>query len=270
MSLDPLVLWGVALLAILYVRGARTLGRLDPLRVASFFAGLAVVLVALVSPLDAMADQLFLAHMVQHLLLLMVAVPLLLLGAPAIPLARGLPRAMRAQLLRPFSPEGPLHPVVRVFANPLVSLGLYIGLLSLWHIPALYDAALEDRAIHALEHLTYLFIATLFWTQVIDPYPFRASLRYPVRIPYLFVATAHNTVLGGILSFAEPTLYSYYARLPERLFGISPIADQQWGGVIMWVPGGMVHLVAISFVFAAWLNSEDRSDLQSRPLPDHA
>ncbi len=228
-----------------------------------------MILVALVSPLASLAEQLFLAHMVQHLLLIMVAVPLVLLGAPTLLLVRGLPRALRSALLRPFTRPGALNPLLALLANPVLALAVYVVLLTLWHLPTLYDAALESEPVHVLEHLTFLAIALLFWSQVIDPYPFHSPLRYPLRIVLLFVATAHNTVLGGILSFAEPTLYAHYAKLAARPFGISAIADQQSGGAIMWVPGGMVHLVAISFVFAAWLNSEDTPDLESRPLPNH-
>ncbi len=269
--LDPLVVLGVALAAVLYARGATSLGRVDLARAAAFYAGLVTSVVALVSPLATLAERLFLAHMVQHLLLIMVAVPLLLLGAPALPLLRGLPRETRAFLLRPFTRSGALHRVTALLANPLVALGVYVVLLSAWHLPALYDAALESEAVHVLEHVSFLAIALLFWLQVIDPHPFRAPLRHPFRIVYLFVATAHNTVLGGVLSFADRALYPYYASLLERPFGIAVLSDQQSGGAIMWVPGGMVHLVAISLVFAAWLNSEDRIDeVQSRRLPDHA
>ena len=256
--------------AYAYGRGIRSLERVDVPRAIAFYAGLLTILVALISPLASLAEQLFLAHMVQHLLLIMVAVPLLLLGGPTIPLVRGLPRPLRSWLLRPFTRPGALHPLVGLLSNPIVALGVYVVLLSLWHLPTLYDAALESAPVHALEHLTFLAIAFLFWAQVIDPYPFHAPLRYPLRIVYLFLATAHNTALGGILSFADPTLYPYYANLAVRPFGLSAIADQQAGGAIMWVPGGMVHLAGISFVFAAWLNSEDRSSqLESRPLPDH-
>lgn len=267
--LDPLVLLGVGLLAALYARGLSRARIAHPgARAAAFYAGLATVLMALVSPLAAMAHELFLAHMVQHLLLLMAAVPLALVGAPLSPLLLGLPAAVRAQAVRPLAGARAIHRVIGLLANPVVSLGVYVVVLSLWHLPTLYDAALESEPLHVLEHLCFVAIALLFWTQVIDPVPLRAALGYPLRIVYLFVATAHNTVLGGILSFAEPTLYAYYAARPERLFGIDPVSDQQWGGGIMWVPGGMVHLAAISLVFAAWLNAEERRGLESRPLPD--
>jgi cytochrome c oxidase assembly factor CtaG len=265
---DPFVILGLALAAVLYWRGARAV-RLAPSRVATFYAGLLTIALALLSPLATLSEQLFLAHMIQHLLLIMVAVPLVLLGAPAVPLARGLPREVRAVYLVPLARSRAWHTLARVATNPLVAFGAYIGLLTVWHLPALYDAAVQDAVIHALEHFTFLAIALLFWSQVIDPSPFRAPLRHPLRIVYLFVATAHNTALGGILAFADPSLYPYYAGLATRPFGISAAFDQQAGGAIMWVPGGMVHLIAISFVFAAWLSAEDRADVSSRALPDH-
>ena len=268
-SLDPVVLAGLAALALLFARGwARMRPQPHAWRALAFYSGLATIFVALISPLAALAEELFLAHMVQHLLLIMVAIPLLLLGTPSLVLLQGLPRAARPRAVRPLARQRALRAVLRVVSNPLVSLGTYITLLSLWHVPAWYDAALASAPVHALEHATFLLIATLFWGQVIDPEPWRAPLAHPLRIVYLFVATAHNTLLGGILSFAEPTLYAY-GTLATRPFDLSAAADQQWGGIIMWVPGGMVHLVAISLVFAVWLAAEDRpSRLESRPLHD--
>ena len=268
MHLDPLVILGLLLAAAVYARGMRAV-RVAPWRAASFYGGLLIVALSLLSPLATLAEQSFLAHMSQHLLLIMVAVPLLLLGGPVVPLARGLPREIRTVYLVPIARSRPWHVIAGLLMNPLIALGTYVVLLTLWHAPPLYDAAVTDATLHALEHFTFIAIAILFWLQVIDPYPFHSPLRYPLRIVYLFVATAHNTALGGILSFADSSLYPYYANLASRPFGLSAEVDQQAGGALMWVPGGMVHLIAISFVFAAWLNAEDRADVSSRALPDH-
>ena len=268
MHLDPLVILGITLSAVVYWRGTRAV-RLETWRVWSFYAGLLVIAAALISPLATLAEQLFLAHMIQHLLLIMVGVPLMLLGAPSVPLARGLPREIRTVYFVPLARSRFVHAIARLLRNPIVALGTYVVLLTAWHVPPLYDAAVENAVIHALEHFTFIAIAIVFWLQVIDPLPFRSPLSYPLRIVYLFVATAHNTALGGILAFADPTLYPYYANLVTRPFGVSAGFDEQAGGAIMWVPGGMVHLIAISFAFAAWLNAEDRADVSSRALPDH-
>ncbi len=283
----------LGVLAYLYARGWRAREPHARLRALAFAMGLTLVLVALSPPVHDLADKLFLAHMLQHLVLIMVAVPLVLLGAPLGPVLRGLPPAARLRLQRSLAHGGVLRRVVDAATQPLIALGTYVVLLSVWHLPALYGAALESEALHVLEHVSFVLGALVFWAQVIDPAPFRARLSYPLRIVYLFVATAHNTALGGILSFAEPTLYRHYASLDTRLWGIPPLTDQQWGGILMWVPGGMVHLVAISLVFMLWLSAEDRADLrwaspaqpdegaigraseageardlQSRPLPD--
>lgn len=268
MHFDPLVLVGLSLAAIVYWRGIQGV-RVAPARVAAFYLGLSTVGLALLSPLATLAEQLFLAHMVQHLLLIMVAVPLILLGGPVVPFGRGVPREVRNAYVVPVARSKVRHRLAGLFANPLVALGAYVSLLTLWHMPGLYDAAVNDAVIHALEHITFLAIALLFWLQVIDPFPFASPLRYPLRIVYLFIATAHNTALGGILSFADPNLYPYYANLVTRPLDLTASVDLQAGGVIMWVPGGMVHLIAISFVFAAWLGAEDRADVSSRALPDH-
>ncbi|OLC56006.1 MAG: hypothetical protein AUH85_07795 [Chloroflexi bacterium 13_1_40CM_4_68_4] len=268
LHLDPLVILGLALAAIVYWRGTRVV-RVAAWRPAAFYAGLLIIGAALISPLATLAEQLFLAHMVQHLLLIMVGAPLLLLGGPAVVLSRGLPREIRTVYFVPLARSRLGHAFARLAMNPLIALGAYVVFLTAWHLPPLYDAAVADAVVHALEHFTFIAIAILFWLQVIDPYPFHSPLRYPLRIVYLFVATAHNTALGGILSFADPSLYPYYANLATRPFGLTAAVDQQAGGAIMWVPGGMVHLVAISFVFAAWLSAEDRADVSSRALPDH-
>lgn len=250
--------------AALYARGWRVRDDHAIPRAFAFYAALALVFVALSSPVETLAEELFLVHMVQHLVLVMVAAPLLLLGAPLGPVLRGLPRGLRDLVQPALARGGLLRAVADIATQPLVALATYVAVLSVWHLPALYDAALASEALHVAEHATFVLAALLFWAQVIDPLPFKAPLPYPLRIVYLFVATAHNTVLGGILSFAEPTLYAWYAARPERFWGIAPAADQQWGGVIMWVPGGMVHLIAISVVFALWLAAEDRSAVSSR------
>jgi cytochrome c oxidase assembly factor CtaG len=244
----------------------RSRPRLPWWRAVSFYAGLITLFVALVSPIASLAHELFLVHMVQHLLMIMVGIPLVLLGAPGLPLLQGMPRPVRGEIVRPLARQRWLRGVMRLLTNPLVALAAYVALLTLWHLPPLYDYALVHRWAHELEHVTFLAIGALFWGQVIDPVPWRAPLAHPLRIVYLFVATAHNTILGGILSFAEGPLYTYYVQRADRLFGVSAAADQQWGGIIMWVPGGMVHLLAISVVFALWLASEDRP-VESRPSP---
>lgn len=269
---EPLIVAGVAIAAFWYWMGATEV-RMARWRVASYYAGLALILVALVSPLATAAEQLFVAHMLQHIVLVMFAAPLVLLGAPAVPFARGLPRAVRDVTVRPLARSRVFHAAVALLTDPLVALGLYVVLLSGWHVPALYDAAANDTVVHALEHLTFIFISLLFWNQVIDPYPFRARLGHPLRIVLLFFATVQGSALGAVLAFSGQPLYAHYAAITERPFGLTAVTDQQAGGALMWVLGGILYLAAISLVFAAWMNSEDRAeprgDVSSPALQRH-
>ncbi len=195
--------------------------------------------------------------MVQHMLLTVVAAPLLLLGQPVRPLLRGLPASLRRGVVRPLARARPIRAVLHLLRRPLVAGAWYVGGLYFWHIPLFYDAALEDQTLHLVEHAYFLVTALLFWSCVIDPEPFRATLPYPARIPYLLLAgAAQNTILGGLLAFSSRLLYAYYAGRPER-FGVDGVSDQRIGGTIMWVPGDIIFLVAASFAFFLWLETEE-------------
>jgi cytochrome c oxidase assembly factor CtaG len=243
---------------LLYVIGVRRMRRPWPVwRTGLFFLGLAAVLGALGPPIDELATQLFSVHMVQHMLLTVAAAPLLLLGAPIRPLLRGLPRIVRAAIVRPLARARPIRALVHLLRHPLIAGALYVGGLYAWHVPALYDAALADDRIHLAEHAWFFTSALLFWSVVIDPAPFRGTLGFAARLPYLLVAgAAQNTVLGGLLSFSTRLLYGAYARTPER-FGLDPVTDQRIGGAVMWVIGDLVFLAAASVSFFLWLAEEE-------------
>jgi cytochrome c oxidase assembly factor CtaG len=228
-------------------------------RTALFFLGLAALLAALASPIDSNASVSFTVHMVQHMLLTVVAPPLLMLGAPIRPLLRGLPAVVRAAVVRPLARAHAVRALVHLLRHPLVAAALYVGGLYAWHVPGPYDAALADARVHVLEHVWFFFSALLFWGVVIDPEPFRATLGYGARLPYLLVmGAAQNTVLGGILAFTTRPLYTAYAGLSDTgLFGFDQVTDQRVGGAIMWVAGDFVFLAAASFAFFLWLAEEE-------------
>lgn len=231
-------------------------------RGALFLLGLAAIVVALLSPIDALAEDLFSVHMVQHMLLMVVGAPLLLLGAPIVPLLRGMPRSWRTGVVRPIARSPAVRAALHLLRHPLVAGALYVGGLYAWHVPALYDAALLDERIHVAEHVWFLATALLFWSCVIDPEPFRATLPYPARIPYLLLAgAAQNTILGGLLSFSSRLLYTAYEGRPER-HGIDALVDQRVGGAVMWVPGDLIFLGAASAAFFLWLETEEREQLR--------
>ena len=197
--------------------------------------------------------------MVQHMLLLVVAAPLLLAGAPVRPLLRGLPLAVRRSVIRAVARNTAFRGLVHVVRHPLVAAALYVIGLYAWHVPALYDAALDHPAIHVVEHLWFFTTALIFWSVVIDPVPFRATLPYAARIPFLLlVGAAQNTILGGLLAFSDRVYYSHYA-ITALTYGVDPVSDQRMGGAVMWVPGDLIFLTAASFSFFLWLQSEEQA-----------
>ena len=231
---------------------------------ALFFLGLGAFIAALAPPIDGEAAIFFSWHMVQHMLLTVVAAPLLMLGAPIRPLLRGLPAWVRGRVVRPLARARTVRTFVHLLRHPLVAAALYVGGLYAWHVPNLYDAALVDARVHLIEHAWFFFSALIFWSVVIDPEPFRATLGYGARLPYLLVlGAAQNTVLGGILSFSSRLLYTAYAGVSDTtVFAMDRVTDQRVGGAIMWVVGDFVFLAAASVAFFLWLAEEE--EMQKR------
>ncbi|HXR28056.1 MAG TPA: cytochrome c oxidase assembly protein [Solirubrobacteraceae bacterium] len=260
-SFDPPLALVIAL-GLLYALGS---GRtLTPQRTraaqrwrgASFYASLAVLAIALSSPLDRLSERLFWAHMVQHVLLLMVAAPLLVLARPWIRLWRALPLDWRAPLARGIGLGGhaaPLRAASRTLGRPAVSFVLFSGVLLVWHVPAMFDATLTSSALHALEHTLFLATALLFWKQVIPSPPLHAPLSPPQRVLYLVGAMIVSWVLAVVLALAPHPLYDFYAQQAGRPGGISALADQQLAAGIMWVPGSITFVIVIFAYVHRWL-----------------
>jgi cytochrome c oxidase assembly factor CtaG len=246
---------------VAYARGVRRMKRRRwPVwRTGVFFLGIATLLLALAPALEAIAADLFSVHMLQHVLLTMVAPPLLFIGEPVRPLLLGLPDVVRARVVRPLARSGSVRGLVHFLRHPLVAVVLFVGGVYLWHWPPLYDAAVEDARIHVLEHAHFFGAAMLFWSVVIDPLPFRGTLPYAARIIYLLLAgAAQNTLLGGILSFSTRLLYPHYAERTVR-YGLDALTDQRIGGALMWVVGDAVFLLGVSLAFFRWLAHEEET-----------
>ncbi len=250
---DPTLITAILVSAVLYLVGWRSLGRRDPdrsvlagWRPVCFLGGLAVIWLALLSPLAAYDDVLFFMHMIEHLLLVMVAAPLLLLGAPMLPFLWALPRGIRIGLGRLFAP-GPLQELFSALTNPLVAVTLYCGVLAVWHIPTFYDEAQGHTIVHDLEHVIFLGTALLFWWPVIHPAGGRRRLSYAAGIVYFLPPMMVGSLIGALLTFAGHPLYATYEEAP-RVWGISVLQDQQLAGLIMWVPGGLAFAVPV-FIF---------------------
>ncbi|MEO8745146.1 MAG: cytochrome c oxidase assembly protein [Candidatus Dormiibacterota bacterium] len=255
---EPAVLIGVEVAAVLYVVGG--IGhRADRWRSIAFWAALLTILVALQSPLEMLARQLFWIHMVQHLLLMVVAAPLLAVASPWTRMWRALPLRLRRGIARPvfLNPRfAPVRWAYRRLSNPAVVWFLAAGNLWLWHLPAIYDLTLRNHLVHHVEHTLFLALGIAFWAQVIDQYPFRSRLSSLERAAYVFGAMIQSWVLAAVLSFATAPFYAY-ALLAVRPGGISAFTDQQLGGGMMWVPGSITYSIAfVAFLFR-WLADEE-------------
>ncbi|MFV0338598.1 MAG: cytochrome c oxidase assembly protein [Chthoniobacterales bacterium] len=245
--------------AIFYFRGWLRLRRILPLRYSAwrlvfFWGGLLVLYASVASPLDAFASLLLQAHMVQHLLLTMLAPPLLLLGNPLVPLLRGLPRNWARNGVAPLLNWRPLKRLGRFLIAPPFALGLFMLSNIVWHIPRFYDAALASNSLHEFEHASFFLTALLFWWPIVEPWPFRASWPRWTMIPYLILADLQNTLLGGFLSFYNGILYETY-RLAPRISGVSAAADQSAAGALMWVLGSMAYFIPAGVIAFKFLSS---------------
>jgi putative membrane protein len=211
-------------------------------RLAAFLVGVVSLWIAIGSPLEAFDDVSLSVHMTQHLLLMAVAPPLILMGAPTLPLLRGLPRAIRrtaGRLLR----CRPAQWFGRVLSDPAVCWIAASVTLIAWHIPAAFELALHSDSWHKLEHASFFATSLMFWWPVIQPFP--GVARWPSwSIPlYLFLATLPGGGLGAFLTFCDRVLYPTYAAAP-MIFKVSPLDDQVFAGALMWVLGTFVYMVA--------------------------
>ena len=249
---DPWPLTLILLTAIIYIWGWQKLRHQMPVRfgasrLISFLAGLAVIIIAIASPLDAFASLLLVAHMIQHLLLLMVAPPLILYGAPYLPILRGLLSRVLKHGAGPFLASPGLQKFGRRVTHPLVCLFAFSITSLTWHLPKFYELALSSPFWHEVEHLCFLGAALLFWWPVVQPWPSRAEWPRWAMIPYLFLADFQNTALAAFLIFCDRVVYPSYAVAP-RLLNLSPLDDQAAAGAVMWVPGSIVFLIPIGLI----------------------
>jgi putative membrane protein len=260
----PIFLIGSLLLTwTMYVRGWLAIGRTRPeqfpvWRMGSFLLGLAVIGVAIASPLDGFADVLLSAHMVEHLLLMSFAPPLLLLGCPVVPLFRGLPRPVLVHVVGPLVRLTALRRFGDWLITPLVAwLAMNLMFLA-WHVPAAYDFALGNERWHNVEHLCFLGSSILFWWPILRPWPSRGLYSGWLLLVYLVMADIVNTLLSAFLAFCDRPVYGYYLKTPNP-FGISPLSDQRAGAVVMWVIGSVIFLVPAAVLTFRLLQGETRN-----------
>jgi cytochrome c oxidase assembly factor CtaG len=262
-SIPAAATFALLLTAIIYLRGWWLLRRarvpfVPAWRAASFLLGLLAVSVALASPLDTFSAFLITAHMLQHMLLMMVAPPLLLLGAPLIPLVRGLPLFATREFVGPFLNWHVAQRVGRTLISFWMALVLMGGVMFAWHTPRLYELALGSSAWHEFEHACFFVVSLVFWWPVVQPWPSQPHAPRWMVVPYLLIADVENTVLSAILVFSDRVIYPSYSAMP-RLFGFPAQHDQAASGAIMWVLGSVAFLIPAVVIVVQWLSGTRRA-----------
>jgi len=267
---DPLPWIGIVLAITLYLAAVRIVDRAHPAnpvprrRIAAWLAGVAVVALALVSAVHIYAGSLFTVHMVQHLLLAMVAPPLLALGAPMTLTLRAASVNVRRSILLPVLHSWP----VKAISWPPVGWTFFAVVMWATHFSPLYNAALENQALHSAEHLLYLIAGVLFWWPVIGADPIRWRLSPIARMAYLAAQMPFNTAVGLAIYYAPTILYPHYALL-GRTWGPDPLTDQQVAGIVMWGLGDVILLGAVVLAIEAWLRADEKRSRRTRERATH-
>jgi len=236
----------LAVTGLIYVRGFRRIRRTRPAqfpawRLWTFLGGLLALFVAVSSPLDTFSESLLFMHMAQHFVLMSIAPPLIIFGAPVVPMLRGLPRRV-IRLLRPLFVTRALPAAGRFLTRPRVAwLAMAVSYV-VWHVPSAYEFALSSENWHNCEHACFFFSNLLFWWPIIRPWPTRASFSPWLLVPYLLLMQGVNTIVSAFLCFSGRLLYPSYASIP-RPFGLSALNDQVAAGAFMWICGTMVYVI---------------------------
>lgn len=259
-TFEPVVLIPLLVAAALYARGVDAVWRragtgrgIKRAQAAAFGAGMAVMLIAQVTPLAAMGAALFSAHMTQHVLIMGVAAPLLVLGAPGVAFAWAVPQGALRQLRSSVLHQPAFRAVVAALSIPVVAWLLHASAIWIWHVPALYSRSIESSLAHALQHGSFFATAMLFW------WVLRRRALHAIGVIYLFITAVHSSLLGAVLVFEGAPLYAPYLE-SAGLWGMSALHDQQLGGLIMWVPAGLIYLAAALALVASLLR-----DSRARP-----
>jgi putative membrane protein len=264
-NLDPVLLGGLLLAAWAFWRGQTSGPRrpVDSWRARCFSGALVALGLALLSPLDALSGSLASAHMVQHLLLLLVAAPLLALSAPSSAILRGSPLALRRASGRWRRRLGLTHGNLGVLRHPAAVWLLSVGVVWFWHAAAPYDATLDNQLLHVLEHASFLVTAVLFW-QVVVGVRGAARVSGGLGVLLVFAMAMQCVFLSVLLTFARTPWYSGYAATTAP-WGLDPLTDQRLAGVIMWIPAGVIYLVVALALLVTWIRATEREMSRSEP-----
>ena len=250
----PDIFFGLLLLQTAYMLGVGPLRKrygwadsVDSRHVFQFTAGIVLLFLALHSPLHDLADNyLFTAHMVQHMLMILAAAPLLIMGTPG-------------WLLRPLLSPPLVAKVASVLTRPLVAFLVFNGSLAFWHLEPLFDSALNNHGVHVVEHLSFIFTGLIVWWPILSPMHEFPRLNYPGQMLYLFLLSFLPAVLGAFITFTKGIMYPLYAEAP-RVYDISPILDQQMAGLLMKTLGAVVYIAILIVIFFKWYSEEEEKD----------
>ena len=265
-SFEPGVVLGLGLASCIYGIGITRLYReagrervLNRWHLAAFVAGMLILFLALCSPLDAIADQLFSAHMLQHILLMMVVPPLLVWSRPAVAFVWAFTPPWRKRIGRAWSVSG-LDRASKVLMHPFVVFVLFCGAFIFWHLPRPYAWGLENEFVHVLEHLSFLLSALAFWTIILEPSGHR-RLDYAATLLYLVVTVIVSDMPGALMVLAPRPLYPIHAE-GAAAWGMSLMQDQQLAGLIMWIPAGAIYIATAMWLFVRLLEESERRALK--------
>jgi putative membrane protein len=238
-ALGAAYLWGARHLRARAVAAGAEPPALERKQRMAFFGGLTVIFVSLNGPLHDLSDTfLFSAHMVQHLLLSLAVPPLLLAGTPG-------------WMLRPFLENARVAAIARAITRPVRCFIIFNVVIAAWHLPPLYNTAMAHHSVHIVQHLTFLVASVLMWWPFLSPLPELPRLAYPGQMLYCFLMVIPMSIVAIYIAMADHVLYPAYSSAP-RVWDITPLSDQQIGGLIMWVPGGLLFYVVMTFVFFKW------------------
>lgn len=261
-SLTPDILIATALISAIYITGFVRRSPRDQTSVwrhVSFASGVGSVFLALATPLDYISEHLFAVHQIQHILLRMVAPMLIALAAPQAMLTRGLPAALRHNVLSAVVSNSAVQWIFSRLTEPVLLTVLFIAALYVWQYPPYHNAALLNETIHYIMHITMLLAGLLFWWRIFDRRPEPHGLRFGVRLMMLWIVMLSNIALGAYTTIKDELLYPAYD-VVGRLFDVTPLTDEKVGGFIIWMPSSMMCIVAMIVVIHLWGNHETHVD----------
>lgn len=257
-SFDPGTVIPLLISAALYARGARRWRGVSTRQMILFWSGWTTLALALVSPIHPLGEVLFSAHMVQHEVLMLCAAPLMVLSRPLAALLWGLPFASR-RALGQWSKLPVVHGVWGAMVAPAAAWWIHAVAIWGWHAPALFQATLRSEWVHAAQHASFFFSALLYWWSLLYA---RGRSGYGTGVLSIFTTAIHTSILGALITFATTPWYPVY-RATAGAWGLTALQDQQIGGLIMWIPAGIIYLGAGLALMAAWLRESDERAVRS-------